>query len=127
MENKTFKDVLFKALAEDFAKAVSEYRKARQESDLPTNFSYDDEEREENYRAYDKRIEALKTSKDYISLTREEYWQQILKAKIEVIASIDGFKMMQDFCTYLCNIPDDDLNLYSAFDYYADGIKGWCR
>lgn len=121
------KEELFKSLAEDFARAVREYRKAKYENEMPSTWSLDENKNERMYEEYKTRIKALSSSKDYISLTRQEYWEQILEAKIQVIAAIGGLKLMQDFCTYLYNHSIEDLNMYSAFDCFADGIGGWCR
>jgi|GEM_PF-2982332 len=130
MENILFKDneVLFKALADDFIKAVSELRKAEEQSSIEKSLFMDMDEEEHYYEEHEKRMHSLTSSKDYINITRKEYWENILKAKIEVIEKIGGFKMMQEFDTYLYNHPkDDELKLYNAFDYLADGVGGWCR
>lgn len=122
------KDKLFISLTEDFAQAVSEYRKAKRESEINKPMFASEEEEEQDYKKYQDRMKSLTTSKDYIKITREEYWQNILKAKIEVISKVGGFGMMQEFHRYLYNHPkNNELSLYSAFDYYADGIGGWCR
>lgn len=122
------KNELFELLAEDFAIAVKEYRRAKKESEVYDPMFMNEEEEEEKYNEYKARIKTLTTSKDYIKLTREEFWIEILKAKIQVIACIGGFKLMQEFHTFLYDYPgDNNLNLASAFDYYADGIGGWCR
>lgn len=119
---------LFASLAEDFAQAVKEYRKAKAESEIGNPIFISEEREEKEYQEYQARMKSLTTSKDYIKITREEYWQKILQAKIEVISKIGGFEMMQEFHRYLYSHPENDnLNLYSAFDYYADGIGGWCR
>lgn len=119
---------LFISLAKDFANAVKEYRKASDDSEIIKSRFLSDEESDKEYLKYQSRINGLTTSKDYISLTREEYWQEIIKTKIEVIAAIGGFKFMQEFHNFLyeCN-EYDELRLSTAFDYYADGICGWCR
>ena len=123
------KEELFKNLSEDFKTAVIKYRKARYEQEIEKPyFSSWDEEAEDRYNLEEeKRINTINTSKDYINLTREEYWQNILKAKIEVIAAIGGFDLMQEFSDYLRTISDENLMLESVFCYYADGISGWCR
>lgn len=119
---------MFEALTLDFAKAVMEYRKAGDESEIEINLFPTDAEEEEKFNEYEERMNSLTASKDYINITREEYWQQIIKSKIEVIACIGGLEMMQEFSTYLYNHAlDDKLKLYNAFDYYADGIGGWCK
>lgn len=125
------KEELFKNLAEDFKVAVEKYRKARYEQDMTIpHFSSNDEEAEEKYYiAEEKRKNTINTSKDFINITREEYWQNIIKAKIEVIGAIGGFELMQEFSRYLRQFDEetDNLMLESAFAYYADGINGWCR
>jgi hypothetical protein len=48
--------------------------------------------------------------------------------RIQVIAAIGGFKFMQEFHDFLCQYRKyENLNLARAFDWYADGIGGWCR
>lgn len=122
------KNELFISLAEDFSQAVNEYRRAKRESEIDRRIFMTESEEEQEYKEFQNRMKSLTTSKNYIKLTREEYWGNILKAKIEVIAQIGGFEMMQDFHRYLYGyLKNDELNLYSAFDYYADGIGGWCR
>lgn len=121
------KEELFKSLSEDFAATVKSYRKARHEKDIEIPHFYD-EYKEEKYNEQEEvRRNTINTSKDYIKLTRDEYWQNILRAKIEVIGSIGGFEYMQEFARYLRNVDNDELSLESAFVYYADGICGWCR
>lgn len=104
------KKELFEELSKDFEKAVREYRKAKEQSECTSG-----------------RLDA-EVNEDYMNLTRKEYREQILKAKIEVIACIGGFKMMQEFCGYLYERQEEEwINTYSAFDYFADGIGGWIR
>lgn len=123
------KEKLFENLAKDFKKAVENYRKARREQKIEKSyFGWSDPESEEKY--YDeieKRRNSINTSKDYIKLTREEYWQDILKSKIQVIGAIGGFELMEEFSLYLREIDNNELLLENAFVYYADGICGWCR
>ncbi len=122
------KNELFASLLEDFSQAVNEYRTAKKESEINKPIFMNDEQEEQDYKEYQDRMKSLTTSKDYIKITREEYWQNILQAKIEVISKIGGFEMMQEFHKYLYEHPNNDaLSLYSAFDYFADGIGGWCR
>ena len=125
--DKINKNDLFKGLADDFKVAVSNYRKARREKEIEEPyFSWKDTEAEEKYCSEEeKRRNSINTSKDYIKLTREEYWQNIIISKIEVIAAIGGFKMMSDFYDCLKTIDTDNLGLCSAFSWYADGICGW--
>lgn len=124
---------LFKNLAEDFKLAVVNYRKARDEQEIDKPyFGWNNEEAENKYYLeQEKRRNGINTSTDYINLTREEYWQNILIAKIEVIGVIGGFEMMQDFSMYLRKLDEaageNNIMLESAFCYYADGISGWCR
>ena len=123
---------LFKNLSIDFKIAVEKYRLARDEKDINNPyFDMSEEEEEKYYLEEKKRKNTINTSKDYINITREEYWQNIIKAKIEVIGAIGGFELMQDFSRYLRQLDDNDkkgnLMLESAFVYYADGICGWCR
>lgn len=126
--NKIENNELFISLAEDFSKAVNEYRKAKKESEISKPIFMSDKEEEQDYKEYQNRMKSLISSKDYIKITREEYWQNILQAKIEVISKIGGFEMMQEFHRYLYkHSKNEELNLYSAFDYFADGIGGWCR
>lgn len=123
------KEKLFENLAKDFKKAVENYRKARREQKIEKSyFGWSDPESEEKY--YDeieKRRNSINTSKDYIKLTREEYWQNIIISKIEVIAAIGGFELMEEFSLYLREVDNNELLLENAFVYYADGICGWCR
>lgn len=123
------KEKLFENLAKDFKKAVENYRKARREQEIEKPyFGWSDPESEEKY--YDeieKRRNSINTSKDYIKLTREEYWQDILKSKIQVIGAIGGFELMEEFSLYLREVDNNELLLENAFVYYADGICGWCR
>jgi hypothetical protein len=127
------KGELMKNLANDFSKAVKNYRLARQENEvIKPNFSSWEEDKEEEFCQKEKlRINSINTSKDYINLTRLEYWEFTLKSKIEVIGAIGGFEFMQEFSRYLREIDyisdDDSLLLESAFSWYADGICGWCR
>lgn len=123
------KKELFNNLSEDFKVAVGNYRAAREDKDIQEPyFRYSDEEAEEKYnKEEDKRRDSINTSKDYIRLTREEYWKNILKSKIEVIGAIGGFELMDEFSKYLRKIDTNELMLESAFGYYADGICGWCR
>lgn len=122
-------DKLIKNVAEDFKAAVKNYRKAREEQEIEEPyFSTWEEELERKYNIQEKtRKDSINTSKDYIKLTREEYWQNIIIAKIEVIGAIGGFELMQEFSIFLRSIDDEDLHLESAFCYYADGICGWYR
>ena len=123
------KEKLFENLAKDFKKAVENYRKARREQNIEKSyFGWSDPESEENcYDEIEKRRNSINTSKDYIKLTREEYWQDILKSKIQVIGAIGGFELMEEFSLYLREIDNNELLLENAFAYYADGICGWCR
>lgn len=123
------KEELFKNLAVDFKVAVEKYRVAREDKDIQEpHFSFSDEIAEEKYnKDEDKRRDSINTSKDYIRLTREEYWKNILISKIEVIGAIGGFELMDEFSKYLRKIDTNELMLESAFGYYADGICGWCR
>ncbi|NFI55930.1 hypothetical protein FDA48_06000 [Clostridium botulinum] len=123
------KEELFKSLSEDFIMAVENYRKAEHEQDMNIPYFLScEEEKEEKYNEDERvRRNTINTSKDYINLTRREYWQNILRAKIEVIGSIGGFEFMQEFSWYLRDIDTNELLLESAFVYYADGICGWCR
>lgn len=109
------KEAMFKAIASDFKKAVKEYRAARR-----------DEELEEDYIKCIERRGSQYTSKDFVKMTRVEYWIDIIKSKIEVIAAIGGFDMMQEFSYYLSDVDSGELMLESAFSYLADGICGWC-
>lgn len=124
---------LFKNLSMDFKIAVEKYRLAREEKEInKPYFSWNDEEAEEKYYLEEeKRRNTINTSKDYIDITREEYWQNIIKAKIEVIGAIGGFELMQEFSIYLRQLDDNDkegnLMLESSFVYYAEGICGWYR
>lgn len=119
---------LYEAIADDFISVVREYRKAQHDNILnDKKDSFCTDERDIAYEEYEKRISTLTNSKDYVKLQRDEYWQQIITAKIQVISKL-GFKTMQEFCTYLYNRPEnDELDMYSAFDYLADGIGGWWR
>jgi predicted ATPase len=116
------KDELFVALGEDLISVVKELRKAQKDTIIRDN------DTDEEFLDYRYRIAELTKSKEYIKLTRVEYWEEILKSKIRTISTIGGFKMMQDFYDYIYNHElDDELKLARAFDYYADGIGGWCR
>lgn len=121
------KDDLFKYLAEDFSNAVIEYRKAKEDTELLKKCFMSQEEEDKISKEYEYRMKSLTVSKDYINITRDEYWGKILSSKIEVIACIGGFELMQEFMNYLSVYKKDNLNLASAFDYHADGIGGWCR
>ncbi|NFL39291.1 hypothetical protein [Clostridium botulinum] len=123
------KEELFNRLSKDFIMAVESYRKAEYEQDMDMPYFLScEEEKEEKYNEDERaRRNTINTSKDYINLTRREYWQDILRAKIEVIGSIGGFEYMQEFAKYLRDIDKDELLLESAFVYFADGICGWCR
>lgn len=127
------KEELFKNVSEDFKSAVEKYRKARHDKEIEEPyFGYNDEAAEDKYYAEErKRQNTINTSKDYVKITREEYWQNVLRAKIEVIGAIGGFELMQGFSRYLREVDDkageNNLMLESAFVYYADGICGWCR
>lgn len=113
-------DINMKNLADDFVDVVKEYRRAR-----------DQEERieEDNLKAYDRR-KSLHDSKNYVKLTRVEYWGNIIESKIKVIAVIGGNKLMRDFCMYLEEYEEkycseEGLYLVSCFDSRANGICGW--
>ncbi|MBY7006787.1 hypothetical protein FDA25_02495 [Clostridium botulinum] len=112
---------IMKNLADDFKKVVIEYRKARKEQEAI------EEKSEERY----YRREELTTSKNYVKLTRAEYWKDMIESKIKVIGCIGGFKFMQEFCEYLHEYEkehcegDIRLNLVSCFDANANGINGW--
>ena len=127
--DKDNKNDLFKGIADDFKIAVSNYRTAKRENEIKEPyFSWNDTEAEERYCSEEeKRKNSINTSKDYIKLTREEYWKNIIISKIEVIAAIGGFNMMSDFYDYLKTIDTDELLLCSAFSWHADGIDGWCN
>lgn len=113
-------NINMKNLADNFVAVVREYRKAR-----------DEEERieEDTIEEYGRR-KLLHNSKDYIKLTRTEYWRDIIESKIQVIGAIGGNKLMKEFCMYLedyekeyCN--EEELFLVSCFDANANGICGW--
>lgn len=59
-----------------------------------------------------------------------------MRSKIEVIGAFGGMKFMYDFLDFLYeHTPEltlienkySNLDLSSAFDWYSDGICGWCR
>jgi hypothetical protein len=57
-----------------------------------------------------------------------EFCGKIIESKIQVIAAIGGFMFMQEFHNFLYQYRKyENLNLASAFNWYADGIGGWCR
>lgn len=120
------KDKLFKELADDFIAAVQNYRNAKKESNIDKPVFMKEEEENQYYKERYNRMKTLNSSQDYIKITRVEYWEKILEAKIEVISRIGGFNMMQEFSDYLYNHQkDNELKLYNAFNYFADGIGGW--
>lgn len=113
-------DISMKNLADDFVKVVREYRKARDEEEIIE---------EDHLKAYDRR-KSLHDSKDYVKLTRIEYWENIIESKIKVIAAIGGNKLMAEFCMYLEEYEEkycgeEGLYLVSCFDAKANGICGW--
>lgn len=61
-----------------------------------------------------------------ITLKTYEYWNDIIEAKIEVIAAIGGLDLMRQVHSALEDIEDTGYYHYPAmFDSRADGIGGW--
>lgn len=123
--------LLMQRLADDFQIAVKNYRKAKRENEIyDPKFTYWTEEEEEKYYEEErKRRNTINTSEGYIKITRVEYWENVLKSKIEVINAIGGFKFMQDFSYFLREIDikagEECLSLESAFCWHAEGIGHW--
>lgn len=112
-------NIIMKNLADDFVKAVCEYKKAQEDQEMLSESTLE----------VIKRRMSLHDSKNYVKLTRSKYWQDIIQSKIEVIGAIGGNNLMKEFCEYLEEYEekycDKKLNLVSCFDSNANGICGW--
>jgi hypothetical protein len=68
----------------------------------------------------------LQTEK--VILKTYEYWNDIIYAKIETIAIVGGFDLMQRVHSALEDVKDTgNYNFPAMFDNKADGIGGWWK
>lgn len=116
---------LMKLLLVDFGEIVEKFRTAEDELDkydciIDTNVLEDSS----NFDSFVRKIKKTKKAEHYEIISLKEGLKQKIKAKIEVIALIDGFKGMQKFHEYLY---DNNYDASKLFNHLADGIGGWCK
>lgn len=112
---------MVKKVADDLIKIIKNYRSVEQKSD---SLSLNDNK--QILEVVQSILNEAKYNKNDITLSATAFWNEILRAKIEVIGAMGGLQLMRQVYDELENNPENDEYSFSdRFSSAANGCCGW--